>query len=207
MKGGCPSCPCKFPNALAITARSPFAPAARLPAWPVPPSAAIQGAIVGSVSYHRQRHGGVACLENILSHNHKFDITIFGDETHVNYNRILLSSVLAGERAADEITINGIDWYQKNGIGLRLGVRIIDVNTQLRTLTGEDGGVTRYDKLIFATGSSAFIPPMDGIYRRNVFTFRSMDFPHGWFSAATIGPGMKATPEAATNPTRRIATC
>lgn len=56
---------------------------------------------------------GVSCLENILSHKHKFDITIFGDETHANYNRILLSSVLSGEREADEITINGIDWYQK----------------------------------------------------------------------------------------------
>src|SRR5438477_12041641 len=103
---------------------------------------------------------GVACLENILSYKHKFDITIFGDETHANYNRILLSSVLAGEREADEITINGIDWYQKNRIGLRLGVRIIDLNPKLRTLTGEDGSVTRYDQLIFATGYSAYIPPM-----------------------------------------------
>jgi len=105
---------------------------------------------------------GVACLENILSHKKKFDITIYGDETHANYNRILLSSVLAGERTADEITINGIEWYQKNGIGLRLGVRIIDVNTTLRTISGDDGSVTRYDKLIFATGSSPFLPPWMG---------------------------------------------
>ena len=133
---------------------------------------------------------GVACLENILSHKHRFDITIFGDETHANYNRIMLSSVLAGEREADEITINGMDWYQKNGIGLRLGTRVIDVNTTLRTLTGEDGSVTRYDKLIFATGSSAFIPPMDGIYRRNVFTFRSMDDTNGMLRIA--GPGKRA---------------
>src|SRR3954463_3277428 len=97
---------------------------------------------------------GVGFLGQILKHKAKFDITIYGDETHANYNRILLSSVLAGERTADEITINGLDWYQKNGISLRLGVRIIDVNTRLRTLTGEDGSVTRYDKLIFATGSS-----------------------------------------------------
>ena len=133
---------------------------------------------------------GVACLENILSHKHKFDITIFGDETHANYNRIMLSSVLAGEREPEEITINGIDWYQKNGIGLRLGVRIVDVNTTLRTLTGDDGSVTRYDKLIFATGSSPFIPPMDGVYRRNVFTFRSMDDTNGMLRVA--GPGKRA---------------
>ncbi len=133
---------------------------------------------------------GVACLENILSHKHRFDITIFGDETYANYNRILLSSVLSGEREADEITINGLDWYQKNGIGLRLGVRIADVNTTLRTLTGEDGSVTRYDKLIFATGSTAFIPPMDGVFRRNVFTFRSLDDTNGMLRIA--GEGKRA---------------
>src|SRR5436305_8276272 len=133
---------------------------------------------------------GVACLENILTHKKRFDITIYGDETHANYNRILLSSVLAGERTADEITINGIGWYQKNGIGLRLGVRIIDVNTKLRTLTGDDGSVTRYDKLIFATGSSAWLPPIQGIYRRNVFTFRNLEDTHGMLRAA--GKGKRA---------------
>ena len=63
---------------------------------------------------------GVACVEQILKHAPKFEITIFGDETHVNYNRILLSSVLAGEKAADEIVLNGLEWYQKHGIELRL---------------------------------------------------------------------------------------
>src|SRR5437868_1165214 len=133
---------------------------------------------------------GVACLENILTHKKKFDITIFGDETHANYNRILLSSVLAGEREADEITINGLDWYQKNGIGLRLGTRVIDVNTKLRTITGDDGSVTRYDKLIFATGSSAFMPPIEGVYRRNVFTFRNLDDTYAMLRAA--GQGKRA---------------
>lgn len=133
---------------------------------------------------------GVACLENILAYKKKFDITVFGDETHANYNRILLSSVLAGERSADEITINGLDWYQKNGIGLRLGVRIVHVNTTLRTVTGDDGGVMQYDKLIFATGSGAFIPQMEGVYNRNVFTFRNMEDTFGMMRVA--GPGKRA---------------
>ena len=130
---------------------------------------------------------GVACLENILTHSHKFDVTVFGDETHANYNRILLSSVLAGEREADEITINGIDWYQKNGIGLHLGVRIIDVNTTLRTITGEEGSVTPYDKLIFATGSNPLIPPIAGTNKNNVFTFRSMNDTRALLSVAAKG--------------------
>ena len=56
---------------------------------------------------------GVACVEQILKHDHDFDITIFGDETHVNYNRILLSLVLAGEKSAEEIVLNDIDWYRR----------------------------------------------------------------------------------------------
>ena len=56
---------------------------------------------------------GMACVEQILKYAPRFDITVFGDETHVNYNRILLSSVLAGEKAADDIVINPLEWYQQ----------------------------------------------------------------------------------------------
>ncbi len=133
---------------------------------------------------------GVACLEQILKHKKKFDITIFGDETHANYNRILLSSVLAGERQADDITINGLDWYQTNGIGLRLGVRVIDINSRLRTITGDDGSVVSYDKLIIATGSRAFIPPIEGINKGNVFTFRNLEDTREMLTRA--GNGRKA---------------
>jgi nitrite reductase (NADH) large subunit len=133
---------------------------------------------------------GVACLEQILKHKTKFDITIFGDETHANYNRILLSSVLAGERQADDITINGLDWYQTNGIGLRLGVRITDINSRFRTITGDDGSVVSYDKLIIATGSRPFIPKIEGIDKGNVFTFRSLDDTREMLGLA--GKGRKA---------------
>ncbi|MBS1867813.1 MAG: FAD-dependent oxidoreductase, partial [Acidobacteria bacterium] len=85
---------------------------------------------------------GTACVEQILKYSPRFEITIFGDETHVNYNRILLSSVLAGEKAADEIVLNGLEWYQENGIQLRLGVRVVDVDAQGKTVTGDDGSVT-----------------------------------------------------------------
>ena len=66
---------------------------------------------------------GVACLEQILKHAPRFDITVFGDETHLNYNRILLSSVLAGEKAADDITLNPLEWYRRHNIRLHLGSR------------------------------------------------------------------------------------
>ena len=118
---------------------------------------------------------GVACVEQILKHSPKFDITIFGDETHVNYNRIMLSSVLAGEKSADEIVLNSLEWYQKNDIHLRLGVRVTDVDSVRKTVTGDDGSVTPFDKLLLATGSSPLIPCMDWIKKEGVYVFRSLD--------------------------------
>jgi len=75
---------------------------------------------------------GVACVEEILKYDRRFDITIYGDETHVNYNRILLSSVLAGERSSDDITLNSLEWYQRHDIRLRLGTRIVEVDPLLK---------------------------------------------------------------------------
>lgn len=118
---------------------------------------------------------GVACVDEILKHGPKFEITIFGDETQVNYNRILLSSVLAGEKEEDDITLNGLDWYEQRGIGLRLGVRIIGVDARAKTVLGDDGNVTAFDKLLLATGSAPFMPLIEGIGKQGVFTFRTLD--------------------------------
>ena len=111
---------------------------------------------------------GMACVEQILKYAPRFDITVFGDETHVNYNRVLLSSVLAGEKAADDIVINPLEWYRTNGITLRAGVRIVDVDADAKTVTGDDGSVTRYDVLLLATGSSAWFPKIEGLDKDGV---------------------------------------
>jgi nitrite reductase (NADH) large subunit len=118
---------------------------------------------------------GMACLEHILNHSPRFDVTVFSDETHPNYNRVLLSSVLAGEKAADDIVINGPDWYRKHDIDLRVGVRIVDVHAHARTVTGNDGSVTTYDVLLIATGSSPWFPPIAGLDKDGVFAFRTLD--------------------------------
>jgi len=118
---------------------------------------------------------GMACLEQILKHEPRFTVTVFGDETHVNYNRIMLSSVLAGEKAPDDIVINGREWYQQHGIDLRVGVRVVDVDPGARTVTGNDGSVTPYDVLLLATGSTAFMPPIQGLDKDGVFVFRTLD--------------------------------
>jgi nitrite reductase (NADH) large subunit len=133
---------------------------------------------------------GVACVEQILKHVRKFEITIFGDETHVNYNRILLSSVLAGEKSPDEIVLNGLDWYEQHGIRLRLGVRITGVDSEHKTVTGDDGSVTPFDKLLLATGSSPLIPSLDWVQKEGVYVFRTLDDTRALLDRAK--PGSKA---------------
>ena len=118
---------------------------------------------------------GMACLEQILKHGRQFQVTVFGDETHVNYNRVMLSSVLAGEKAADEIVLHPLDWYLANQVTLRLGVRVVDVDPVRKTVTGADGSITPYDVLLLATGSSAWMPPIEGLDKDGVFAFRTLD--------------------------------
>jgi nitrite reductase (NADH) large subunit len=118
---------------------------------------------------------GIGCLEQILKYAPQFEITVFGDETHLNYNRILLSSVLAGEKSADEIVLNSLEWYERNGVNLRLGVRVVDIDAAQKTVLGDDGSVTPFDKLLLATGSNPLIPSMEGVNKKGVYVFRNLD--------------------------------
>ena len=133
---------------------------------------------------------GMACLEQILGHGSQFDVTVFGEETHVNYNRVLLSSVLAGEKAVDDIVINDLEWYRRHGITLRLGVRIVDIDANERTVTGNDGSRTPYDTLLLATGSSPWLPPIAGLDKDGVFAFRTLDDTRALLDRA--GPATRA---------------
>ena len=132
---------------------------------------------------------GVSCVEQILKQSHDFEITIFGDETHVNYNRILISLVLAGEKSADEIVLNDLEWYQNNQICTRLGVRIAGIDRERKLVIDQSGGTTEYDKLILATGSNAFIPPIPGVDKKNVHVFRTLDDTRALLEKAR--PGLK----------------
>ena len=132
---------------------------------------------------------GIACVEQILKLGHEFEITVFGEETHVNYNRILLSSVLAGEEEPDDIVLNDIDWYQTHGIDLRLGVRIHQVDRANRVVDGSDGARIAYDYLILATGSNPSIPAIEGKDKEGVYVFRTLDDTRSLIDRAV--PGLK----------------
>jgi nitrite reductase (NADH) large subunit len=133
---------------------------------------------------------GVACVEELIESGHAFDITIFGDEPHANYDRTLLSSVLAGERDVDSITLNDIEWYQEHGIRTRLGIRVEEIDRLNRAVRSSDGDWTSYDKLILATGSSPQIPPIRGLDKIGVFVFGTLDDTRKLSEAA--GPGVRA---------------
>jgi nitrite reductase (NADH) large subunit len=126
---------------------------------------------------------GVRAIEEILARGggEKFDMTVFGDEPYGNYNRILLSNVLAGSDEPGEIYLNSLHWYNDNQIDLRAGVRVVRIDSFAHVVHADDGTRMRYDKLILATGSRPFFPPIAGLWADNktladgVFGFRTLD--------------------------------
>jgi nitrite reductase (NADH) large subunit len=167
---------------------------------------------------------GARALEEILARGggETFAITVFGDEPYGNYNRILLSEVLAnaaGEAVdnddvrgddEDEIFLNPRSWYDDNGITLHAGVRVVRIDRHSKVVYGDDGSVTPYDTLVLATGSRSFFPPMDGMWASNteltpgVFGFRSLDdatsmlrHVRGRTTAVVIGGGLLGLEAAA----------
>ena len=104
-----------------------------------------------------------------------FDITVFGEEPHGGYNRIMLSSVLGGSREPGEIVTHPLAWYDDRRIELRSGARVVAVDRERRIVRTADGAETAYDALVFATGSRPVVPPVPGLSEAgNVFVFRTL---------------------------------
>ncbi|MEY8876043.1 MAG: nitrite reductase large subunit NirB [Leptothrix sp. (in: b-proteobacteria)] len=118
---------------------------------------------------------GVRTLEELLKiAPDLYDITVFGAEPHPNYNRILLSPVLAGEQTIDEIILNPLSWYEENNIHLHLGRRVVKVDRTKRIVHAEDGTQAEYDRLLIATGSNPFILPVPGHKLEGVIAYRDI---------------------------------
>jgi nitrite reductase (NADH) large subunit len=126
---------------------------------------------------------GARAVEEILGRGGgaKFSVTMFGDEPYGNYNRILLSTMLAGVEDAEEIFLNPLEWYRDNDITLHAGVRVVRVDRFARLVYADDGSITPYDRLVIATGSRTFFPRMEGMWQDDttltpgVFGFRTLD--------------------------------
>ncbi|MFZ5473376.1 MAG: NAD(P)/FAD-dependent oxidoreductase, partial [Pseudomonadota bacterium] len=103
-----------------------------------------------------------------------YEITVFGAEPHPNYNRILLSPVLAGEQQVSDIVLNGMDWYAEHGIRLHLGRQVSRIDRKNRRVEAVDGTRADYDRLLLATGSNPFLLPIPGIDLPGVVAFRDI---------------------------------
>ncbi|MCO6418460.1 nitrite reductase large subunit NirB [Siccirubricoccus sp. KC 17139] len=118
---------------------------------------------------------GMRVVQNLLRlAPHRYDITVFGAEPHPNYDRIALSSVLAGEKTLEEIVINSRDWYAENGIRLIAGDPVVAIDRMARTVTSASGVVAAYDRLLIAAGSKPLAPPIPGLGLPGTCAFRDI---------------------------------
>ncbi|WP_068115012.1 nitrite reductase large subunit NirB [Tropicimonas marinistellae] len=124
-------------------------------------------------------------LEHLLdAEPDNWDITLFNAEPRGNYNRIMLSPVLSGEKTYQEIVTHDDDWYAQRGITCRFGEKVSAVDRDAKTVTGADGIPLPYDKLLVATGSAPFIIPLPGHDLDGVIAYRDLEDTNAMIDAA-----------------------
>jgi nitrite reductase (NADH) large subunit len=125
-----------------------------------------------------------------------FDVVVFGEEPRVAYDRVHLSEYF-GQKTIEELTMAPLSWYHDNGIKIHTGDPVQNINRELKTVHSFHGLEERYDYLILATGSAAFVPPIDGVEKDGVFVYRTiedLDLMKDWAKkskkGAVIGGGL-----------------
>jgi nitrite reductase (NADH) large subunit len=118
---------------------------------------------------------GMRAIEELLKlAPHMYDITVFGNEPHGNYNRILLSPVLAAEKTVADIMLNTREWYAENGITLHAGDEVVRIDRVRRRVIAKSGLDVPYDRLILATGSNPIVLPLPGKELPGVVSYRDI---------------------------------
>ena len=118
---------------------------------------------------------GVRAIEELLKYETDlYNITVIGSEPHPNYNRIMLSPVLAGEKQIDDIILNSYEWYKENHIELITGDTVCKINRVKKSVETESGKSFAFDRLLIATGSMPFIIPVPGADKQGVIGFRDI---------------------------------
>ena len=103
-----------------------------------------------------------------------FNVICFGEEPRRAYDRVHLSEYFNG-KTADELSLSSSSWYQKNNIELYLNDPVIEIDRILKQVKSSKGKIVSYDYLILATGSSAFVPQIQGIEKKGVFVYRTIE--------------------------------
>ena len=130
---------------------------------------------------------GMRTVEELLAlEPDMYDITVLGEEPYPNYNRILLSPVLAGEQQVEDIILNQVQWYADHGIQLELNTKVSHIHRGCRTVETEDGRQFPYDRLLIATGSNPFILPVPGADLPGVISYRDIKDTEAMIEAARV---------------------
>ncbi|ENU30181.1 nitrite reductase small subunit NirD [Acinetobacter sp. NIPH 1852] len=118
---------------------------------------------------------GMRCLEDLLDMApDRYEVTVIGEEPWGNYNRIMLSHVLSGEKTIDDIMLHPHAWYSDKGIKFIADDPAVKIDRTRKTVHTQKGESVDYDRLIIATGSSPFIPPVQGVDLKGVISFRDI---------------------------------
>ena len=131
---------------------------------------------------------GMRTVEELLKLDRDlYDITVFGAEPHGNYNRIMLSPLLAGDKEVGDIMLHTRHWYAHNGITLHTGDPVVSIDRRRRFVHSRNGVEVPYDRLLLATGSSPFIIPVPGHQLQGVVGFRDLADVAAMLAAAVQG--------------------
>lgn len=141
---------------------------------------------------------GMRCLEDLLDMApERYEVTVIGEEPWGNYNRIMLSPVLSGDKSIEDIMLHPHAWYSDKGIHFIAGDAAVKVDRPRKQVHTEKGIVVNYDRLILATGSKPFIPPIKGSDLKGVLSFRDiydvntmLDYCKNKKNAVVIGGGL-----------------
>src|SRR5437764_2418748 len=129
---------------------------------------------------------GIRTVETLLERAPDlYDITVFGSEPYGNYNRILLSPVLSGEKSVDDIMLNTEQWYDDNGITLRKGETIVMIDRHTCEVVTAEGARVPYDRLLIATGSNPIMLPLPGKDFPGLMAFRELHDVNSMVEAST----------------------
>ena len=141
---------------------------------------------------------GMRCLEDLLDMApDRYEITVIGEEPWGNYNRIMLSPVLSGDKTIEDIMLHSHAWYSEKGIQLIADDPAIKIDRPRKQVHTQKGMVVNYDRLILATGSKPFIPPIAGTDLKGVMSFRDiydvnqmLEYSKNKKNAVVIGGGL-----------------
>ncbi len=118
---------------------------------------------------------GLASIEEVLKLDpERYEISMYGGEPHLNYNRVLLAQVLRGEKDIKDLYLHDRSWYETRGVKVVAGVKAIELRRKSRAVVFDDGSAAPYSKLVLATGSRPFMPDLRGIDKEGVVTFRDL---------------------------------